>query len=784
MKFGFFKNFKTGPLKVKILFPLIVCACFCAAGIILLSRYFYSKHLLNSAITRGQQLAHSLGTCIQIVHYPYELQRIVYAFASEKHIHFIAVLGGTPLRVLACNRNALKNKSWQYRNFPDGIRLPNFPQEQEAYDLLSEKFMFNYALGFHVAPNSCVEGDPIYIVMQISIYSWQKELLKQNFVVFIFSLFILIILIVVSVTQINHWILKPLQAIQRQMNKRRLGNAFAMAPVLCKDEVGDLANTLNEMIRSQEKTENLFQKIVDIAPILMWTTNETNSHFYFNQRWCEFTGQKYLSYTDWSWLKFLHPSTARHYQKTFLEAQKMRKATVFECRIKGANGDSRWMLCQSVPRILSDGHFEGYISCLVDITERKENEKRLANYAEKLAKARDAALKTMHDKTAFLATISHELRTPINGISGFTHLLRETPLNAEQSDYVNTIASSTQILLDLINQVLDLSKIEANKLTLEPINFHLDDCVREVCTLFQPSLQKKNLTLSVWKHSQLESWLVGDPQRLRQILMNLLSNAIKFTSEGTIFLRLTGRWISDTDYQLFVFVKDQGCGIPQEDQERIFEAFEQVAYQNKGGTGLGLSITQSLIHLMGGGKLKLYSKPQQGSIFYFNIHLKRGTPQALSQPEVAETLVPMTVSSANHSTNKIVAKVLLVEDNRENQKVAQRILEKKGFDVTIAENGVQCLDWLQTHFVDIIIMDINMSEMDGFEATQHIRSGECGLDKAGIPILGLTARALQDSYDQAIAIGMNALLTKPFQPQDLLNNIYEWIKPNSDLIEK
>ncbi len=771
MNFGFFKNFKTGPLKVKILFPLIVCAFFCVAGIILFSRYFYSKHLLNSAITRGQQLAHSLGTCVQIVHYPYELQRIVYAFASEQHIRFIAVLGGTPLRVLACNRNALKNKPWQHRNLPEGIRLPNFPQEQDAYDLLPERFLFNYALAFHVAPNSCITGDPVYIVMQISTYSWQKELLQQNFIVFIFSLFILIALIVVSVTQINFWILKPLQAIQRQMNKRRLGNVFAMAPVLYKDEIGDLSNTLNEMIRSQEKTENLFQKIVDIAPILMWTTNETNSHFYFNQRWCEFTGQKYLSYTDWSWLKFLHPSTARHYQKAFLEAQKMRKATVFECRIKGVNGDSRWMLCQSVPRILSDGHFEGYISCLVDITERKENEKRLANYAEKLAKARDAALKTMHDKTAFLATISHELRTPINGISGFTHLLKETPLNAEQSDYVNTIASSTQLLLDLINQVLDLSKIEANKLTLEPINFHLDSCIREVCTLFQPSLQKKNLTLSVWQHPQLESWLVGDPQRLRQILMNLLSNAIKFTAEGTIFLRLTGRWISESDYQLFVSVKDQGCGIPKEDQERIFEAFEQVAYQNKGGTGLGLSITQSLIHLMGGGKLKLYSKPQQGSIFYFSIRLKRGTPQALPKTEVVGSIVPMAVPT----TNTIVAKVLLVEDNRENQKVAQRILEKKGFDVTIAENGVQCLDWLQTHFVDIIIMDINMPEMDGFEATQHIRSGECGLDKAGIPILGLTARALQDTYDQAIAIGMNALLTKPFEPQGLLNKIYELI---------
>lgn len=770
MILDFFKNFKAAPLKIKILSPLILYAFFCVAGIILFSRHFYSKHLLNNAIARGQQLAHSLGTCSQIVHYPYELQRIVYAFSSEQHIRFIAILGGTPLKVLACNRNALKDKIWQNRNLPDGIRLPNFPQEQEAYDLLPERFIFNYALAFHINSNNPYEQEgPTYIVMQISTYSWQKELLMQNFSILAISLLILVILISVSILQINLWVLKPLQSIQLQMNKRRLGSTFAMAPILFKDEIGDLANTLNEMIRSQEKTENLFQKITDIAPILMWTTNETNSDFHFNQQWCEFTGQKYLTYSDWSWLKYLHPSTARHYQKSFLEAQKMRKATVFECRIKGINGNSRWMLCQSVPRILSDGHFEGYISCLVDITERKENEKRLANYAEKLAKARDAALKSMQDKTAFLATVSHELRTPINGISGFTYLLKETPLNPEQKDYVNTIASSTQLLLDLINQVLDLSKIEANKLTLEPVNFHLGSCIQEVCTLFQPSLQKKNLTLSVWKHPQLESWLVGDTQRLRQILMNLLSNAIKFTAQGSIFLRLTGRWISETDYQLFISVKDQGCGIPKEDQKRVFEAFEQVAYQNKGGTGLGLSITQSLVQLMGSGSLKLYSKPNNGSIFYFTINLKRGIPQATDSIAALESISPINVPSLG----KTLPKVLLVEDNRQNQKVAQRILEKQGFSVTIAENGVQCLDWLQSHFADIIIMDINMPEMDGFEATQHIRSGECGLDKAGIPILGLTARALQDTYDQSLTIGMNALLTKPFQPQDLLSKIHE-----------
>lgn len=759
--------FKITSLRPKFLVPIFVFLILCIGLIIGYSRYDYKKNIFSHALIRGQQLGHSIGVCTQITHYPYELQRLVAAFGSEAHIRMIAVLYGDPLSVVACTRSTLVGKVWEMVPLPKGIRLPNFPDQQELYDFIPERYVFNYVLGFYFFKYNEDKTNyiPAYIVIQIDTYFWHKEFLKQNLTMLSVAFFILFLLICICLFQINHWIIQPILAIKRQINKRRLGNLYAMAPVLHQDEIGELSQTLNEMIRSQEKTENLYQKLIDIAPFLLWTTNETNTKFYFNKRWCKFTGQSYLSYDNWSWLQHLTPETAQRYQAVFLKAQKERKSVNFECKLKDYSGKDHWMLCQSVPRILADGHFEGYISCLVDITERKESEKRLSSYAEKLAKARDAALQSVRAKTSFLATMSHEIRTPINGILGFTYLLQDTKLNEEQKDYVKTIMSSTQLLLDLINQILDLSKIEAKKLTLEPSNFHVDTCIKETYDILYPTLVKKGLKLNTWIHPNIEHWLLGDSKRLRQILLNLIGNAIKFTPRGNIFLRVTGKKLDHEAYQLFISVRDQGVGIPPKDVQRIFEAFEQVAYQNKGGTGLGLSITQSLVQLMGG-RLKVHSEVNKGSIFFFSIFLKIGTrpPTAIVQEKSNNiSYTPTVTVNTNH-----VLTILLVEDNLENQRVAQKIFEKNGYNVTIVGNGIQCLKWLERNTASLVVMDINMPQMDGFETTRHIRSGMCGFEKASIPILGLTARAMKDSYDRAIAVGMNEILTKPFQPDILL----------------
>jgi PAS domain S-box-containing protein len=760
---NFYRVNKT--LKLKFLFPLLCVLVMCSSVIVFFSSYTYEKHLNRHALSRSQQIGHFLGMCTQLVHYPYELQRFVYALGSEPHVNFLAILAENPLKILACNKKTLIGKPWQHYPLPIGIRMPEFPNNLECYDFFPKRHVFNYTLGIYLVQY----GDqtnymPAYIVIQLRTHYWQKDFLQQSVKVVGISLLITFIIVFCCMFQINQLILKPLNIITKQIHRRKLGDSKALVPELCKDEIGMLAQTLNEMIRTQEKSENLFQQLTNMAPVLLWTSNEDNSCFYFSKKWAEFTGQTRLKYTDWSWLNYFHPEVAMEYKKAFLNAQLCHEPFTMECRLRGYKSSYHWMWSHCTPRILSDGYFEGYICCLIDISERKKHEEQLKLYAEELSKARDAALQSTQAKSTFLATMSHEIRTPINGILGYAYLLNETELTHEQKDYVKSIHSSTQLLLELISQILDFSKIEADKLTLEPIFFDLNECLREILDLFQPILVKKNLHLHVWRHPQLPNYFVGDPKRLRQILMNLLSNATKFTTQGSIQIRLTGRVYKKNLYQLFISVKDSGIGIDFKDQQKIFRAFEQIPFQNQGGTGLGLSITQSLVELMGG-RIHVYSKPQKGSTFYLTLLLKM------------EKLPRMPVEKPPEASSEVTSGkiILLVEDNEDNQKVAKAILEKSGYHVYIVENGYRCLGWLQKNQVNLILMDVNMPEMDGYETTQRIRAGECGLEKSGLPIIGFTAYALKETRTQCLSVGMNELLTKPLHPRKLLEHVQKYI---------
>ncbi|MDR0647294.1 MAG: response regulator [Puniceicoccales bacterium] len=703
--------------------------------------------------------------CTQLVHYPYELQRFVYALGSETHVKFLAVIAENPLKILACNKKTLIGKPWQHYPLPIGIRMPEFQNNLECYDFFPQRHVFNYALGIYLVQyDDQTNYMPAYIVIQLRTQYWQKEFLKQSMKIVSISLLIIFIIVFCCMFQINRLILKPLNIITKQMQRRKLGDSKALVPELCKDEIGMLAQTLNEMIRTQEKSENLFQQLTNMAPVLLWTSNEDNSCFYFSKKWAEFTGQTRLKYTDWSWLNYFHPEVAMEYKKAFLNAQLRHESFTMECRLRGYKSSYHWMWSHCTPRILSDGYFEGYICCLIDISERKKHEEQLKLYAEELSRARDAALKSTQAKSTFLATMSHEIRTPINGILGYAYLLNETELTHKQKDYVKSIHSSTQLLLELISQILDFSKIEADKLTLEPTFFDLNECLREVLDLFQPTLVKKNLHLHVWRHPQLPNYFVGDPKRLRQIVMNLLSNATKFTTQGSIHIRLTGRVYKNNLYQLFISVKDSGIGIEPKDQQKIFRAFEQIPFQNQAGTGLGLSITKSIVELMGG-NIHVHSQPQRGTTFYLTLLLKIGKLPHTPMAKPLETLSVVTAGKV----------ILLVEDNEDNQKVAKAILEKNGYHVHIVENGYRCLGWLQKNPVNLVLMDINMPEMDGYETTQRIRAGECGLEKSGLPIIGFTAYALKETRAQCLSVGMNALLTKPLHPHKLLEQVQKYI---------
>ena len=767
----FFKNWTNKTLKQKLLLP-IFCALFIFSTlIIILTNLNFAKQLQTQALSRAREVAHFIGIASQIVHYSYEVQRIIYAVGSDPNINIHVIDKNPTYKIVASNKGYLigydLDKAEKFINYD----LPDFPQKTEQVIFDEETQILHYTLGFYLPK---IMGDTriyteAFVIIQLKTRSLKEHFLQQSIKHIVVGLFALLGLAFLSIWLIEKTLLTPIEAITSQINKQRYGDKNALAPVFSNDELGVLAKTLNQMIHSREESEDLFKRLSDISPVLIWTSDKTSKNFYFSNRWLDFTGQTGFAKSDLSWINAFHPQCVRNYMEAFEKAQTFRQSFSVECRVRHHSGEYRWMWNRSVPRILSNGSFEGYISCLIDITERKEAEKKLNDYADELAKARDEALRSNQAKSAFLATMSHEIRTPINGILGFTYLLNETTLDEEQKDYLKSVNSSANLLLELINQILDISKIEAGKLTLEPVVFTLKTVLNDVIDLFYPMMLRKNLKFELDFGKNVPNNFIGDEKRLKQILINLFGNAVKFTHSGTITIRVRGKYY-DNNYKLFVSIKDTGIGISKEHSEKIFKPFEQVANQVAGGTGLGLSISRSLATLMNGA-LNVYSKKDVGSTFFFTV--------MLDAPKIDQHST-QNAHEQNQSISKVIKKpnsplILLVEDNIENQKVAQKILTIHNYSVQIACNGKDCLKWLELNTPDIILMDVQMPEMDGYEATKKIRAGACGQKLITTPIIGLTAYALKETYENCINAGMNDLLTKPFRPEILLSLIKKWL---------
>ncbi|MFG1498361.1 ATP-binding protein [Saccharospirillum sp. HFRX-1] len=365
-------------------------------------------------------------------------------------------------------------------------------------------------------------------------------------------------------------------------------------------------------------------------------------------------------------------------------------------------------------------------------------------------------------KNEFLANMSHEIRTPMNGIIGMAELMQDSELSATQHDYLATILNSAQALTTILNDILDLSKIEAGKLELEIIDFDLPDLVDETLALFIKPAEDKGLALTVTLDPDLPRRVNGDPNRLRQLLLNLLGNALKFTDQGQIEVRVR---CTDRPNQMHFEVSDTGIGISPDQQSALFDAFFQAHSQGHyGGTGLGLAICQRLVELMNG-RIGFTSQPGQGSTFWFDIELSQyqGAPvQASAQHQEA----PQRPLRPAH--------LLLVEDNVVNQRVAEGMLHYLGMSVVLAENGAEALARLQTEAFDLVLMDCEMPVMDGYEASRRIRALD---DEAlrRVPIIGLSAHAMMDHQREALQAGMDGYLTKPLRRQALAAMLARWL---------
>jgi signal transduction histidine kinase/ActR/RegA family two-component response regulator len=399
------------------------------------------------------------------------------------------------------------------------------------------------------------------------------------------------------------------------------------------------------------------------------------------------------------------------------------------------------------------------------------NRQYLEAFHEKiaLAAAKKVAEEANQAKSQFLANMSHEVRTPLNAILGMTHLALNSPLSAEQRGYLRMVRRSSENLLGLLNDLLDLSKIEAGKLELETIPFSLRELIDETLESFSGELEAKGLWLRPEMSPDVPDRLRGDPLRLRQVLVNVVGNAAKFTQEGGIEVRVSRLDASAAGAKLQFTVSDTGIGIPPEKQRSIFEAFEQAdtsTTRKYGGTGLGLAISFRIVELMAG-RMWVESQPGKGSSFHWTASFETAP---LEQPGRPQAVEPRSAAAKT----SVELRILVAEDHDVSRQLLQKLLETRGHHVTAVSNGNQVLAALEKATFDLILMDIHMPELDGLEATSAIRRSE--QKGRHIPIVAITAEAAPGVRNRYLAAGMTDYLAKPVKPERLFELI-ENIRP-------
>ena len=521
------------------------------------------------------------------------------------------------------------------------------------------------------------------------------------------------------------------------------------------------------------QSEAHFRLLADLMPAKISNASVDGRVTYFNKHWLDFSGYNFEDLRDFGYHQIMHPDEIAEFETRFQNAAATLTDLVMEMRFKNKDGDYIWHLNIASPIKDEKGNLKMWIGVTTDISEQIKTlntnlsiyEKHAAELKHEKELAELATLKAevaVKSKQQFLSNMSHEIRTPLNSILGFTNVLMKTKLDIKQKEFLQAIKTSSNSLHELINDILDLAKVDAGKMTFLNQPFEIHKSIKSILHSFDLKLKEKNLELVSEYDSEIPLILLGDKARLNQIILNLVSNAIKFTHKGKIILSVKIKSEDEENMCIEFAVRDSGIGISENKINLIFNLFEQAEINTSnsyGGTGLGLAIVKQLVELQGG-SISVSSKIGEGSTFSFVLSFGKTNKKTVEKIE--------TLKLDSKIKN---VRVLVAEDVALNELLIKIILSDFGFEYDVVKNGKIVIEKLQTNTYDIILMDLQMPEMNGFEAAQYIRKTM----KSKIPIIALTADVTTADVAKCKECGMDDYISKPIDENQLYIKIVELV---------
>lgn len=506
-----------------------------------------------------------------------------------------------------------------------------------------------------------------------------------------------------------------------------------------------------------------YRNLADAIPHMVWRATKEGSIDYYNELWCKYTGMDLEESMGTGWQKAINPHDLKVLLNTWGNSVQMSESFETESRIRRADGAFRWHLIKAVAEKDSEGNIIAWLGTCTDIQDRKTNERKLIE-AQRTAEAASQA------KTQFLANMSHEIRTPLSAIMGFTELMTDSEMSEDERGLnLSIVRRNGQQLLKIVDEILDISKVEAGRLETEKTETDLVDLLAGIQSFLEVSATGKGIQFAIDILDKIPDRVLTDATRLRQILINMIGNAIKFTQQGQVTVRCSYRMSEEAKSFLRVEIQDTGIGVAPEMSEKLFTPFLQADTSTTrlyGGTGLGLALSRQLARALGGDVWLQASAPGKGSVFIFEINA-----EPVCQSEWVREIDELK-NMSNHQRNSPAgkelegARILLVEDAEDNQILISHFLQRAGAQIDMASNGEEGVEKALKNEYSVVLMDIQMPYLDGYEATTRLRSA--GYQK---PIIALTAHALREEREKALRTGCNGHLTKPIDRHELIESL-------------